>query len=102
MDKERGRTRNHISMNTAPARRNIPTTTLAGLAILLSLNWGLLDFDTATNDRFEAVLQYDGERIGSGELWRLITFNLVHWDVRHLLVNAMAFVGLGLLYERVF
>jgi rhomboid family GlyGly-CTERM serine protease len=33
------------------------------------------------------ILQYDRQALGSWQLWRLFTGNLVHGDLRHLLLN---------------
>ncbi len=33
------------------------------------------------------ILQYDRQALGSWQLWRLLTGNLVHGDFRHLLLN---------------
>jgi len=40
-------------------------------------------------------LRYDRARIAGGELWRLLSGHLVHYDARHLLMNL---AGLGLLW----
>ncbi|MES2644862.1 MAG: rhomboid family intramembrane serine protease [Myxococcota bacterium] len=43
-----------------------------------------------------------GVAVADGELWRLVTHGFLHWDMVHLLVNALALFGLGRLAETVF
>ncbi|MDP2305128.1 MAG: rhomboid family intramembrane serine protease [Pseudomonadota bacterium] len=43
-----------------------------------------------------------GAAVADGEAWRLVSYGFLHWDVVHLLVNALALFGLGRLGEVVF
>ena len=45
-------------------------------------------------------LQYDRAAISAGEFWRIFSGHLTHWNNEHLLWDVAAFVGLGLLCER--
>ena len=40
-----------------------------------------------------------GDAVASGEVWRLASYGFLHWDLVHLLVNAVALFGLGRLAE---
>ncbi len=46
------------------------------------------------------VLQFDRSAIAGGELWRLLTGNLVHWSAAHFWLDAGMFLIVGLVYER--
>ena len=46
-------------------------------------------------DSATALLRYDREVIGNGELWRLLTGHLVHLGWSHFLLNA---IGLALVW----
>jgi rhomboid family GlyGly-CTERM serine protease len=48
---------------------------------------------------FQAPLIYDRVAIGSGELWRLVTGNLVHLSTVHFVYNVMALLLAGALIE---
>lgn len=54
--------------------------------------------------RDEARLLGWGARggVADGEPWRLVSYGFLHWDLVHLLVNALALFGLGRLAELVF
>lgn len=47
----------------------------------------------------QALFVYDRAAIGGGELWRLVTGNLVHHSGAHLVFNVMAFLVAGALVE---
>ncbi len=40
-----------------------------------------------------------GEAVADGELWRLVSYGFLHWDLTHLVVNGVALFGLGRLAE---
>jgi len=68
--------------------------------LMIVLNLGL--FDCAPRAAGSAVtwLQFDREGITNGQLWRLLTGNLVHWSPEHFLLDVGAFLVIGLIYER--
>jgi rhomboid family GlyGly-CTERM serine protease len=45
-------------------------------------------------------LQFDRDAILTGQVWRLITGNMVHWSAEHFLLDVGAFLIVGVLYER--
>src|SRR5438445_11328024 len=73
-----------------------------GLAVVLLLNPGLFSWGPWDAKEWLARLQFDGVAIREGEWWRLLTGNLVHWSPEHFALDAVAFLVLGLLYERYF
>ena len=42
-----------------------------------------------------AFVQYDREKILDGELWRMFTGHLVHWNGSHLIWDLLVFVACG-------
>ena len=44
-------------------------------------------------------LQFDRDAILAGQLWRLVTGNLVHWSMEHFLLDVGAFLVVGLMVE---
>jgi membrane associated rhomboid family serine protease len=69
---------------------------------LVLLNVGLFSWAPPAAGELLTRLQFDSEAVRAGELWRLLTFNLVHWTPRHFALNLAVFLGLGLIYERYF
>jgi rhomboid family GlyGly-CTERM serine protease len=47
-------------------------------------------------------LQFDRQAIFEGQVWRLVTGNLVHWSSEHFFLDVVPFLIVGLLYERCF
>ncbi len=66
---------------------------------MLPANWSLFTHAPAFAAQLTAVLQYDREAVMHGELWRLVTGNLVHWSLEHFCLDVGAFLVLGILYE---
>lgn len=73
--------------------------TLGLAAVMLLANWSLFCRSSALPGKLTALLEYDREAILHGELWRLVTGNLVHWSAEHFVLDVGAFIVLGLLYE---
>lgn len=46
-----------------------------------------------------SIVQYDREKILDGELWRMFTGHLVHWNSTHLVWDLLVFVACGGLLE---
>lgn len=70
-----------------------------GLVIAIGLmNLGLWIDEPAWQSVLE-LMQFDHERIMSGEIWRLVTGNLAHWSAEHCILDVTAFALLGWLYE---
>jgi rhomboid family GlyGly-CTERM serine protease len=76
--------------------------TLALAAVVVVLNLGLFPRFEVEGRSLLTALQFDGLAIRDGQLWRLLTGNLVHWDRQHLLLDGVAFLVLGMMYERHF
>jgi rhomboid family GlyGly-CTERM serine protease len=70
--------------------------------VVVLLNLGLFEGFEVEGRALLAALQFDGVAIRDGQLWRVVTGNLVHWDRQHLLLDGVAFLVLGLTYERRF
>lgn len=41
-----------------------------------------------------SILQYDRDRVGGGEIWRLLTSHWTHWSAEHLLWDVVVFIAL--------
>lgn len=74
--------------------------TLGLAAVMAVANLGLLDNAPAILTQLVETLQFDRHAILDGQLWRLLTGNVVHWSVEHFLLDVGAFLAVGLLYER--
>lgn len=74
--------------------------TLGLAALLLVVNVGLFPGMPAACDRWTTLLEYDRQAVLGGQVWRLLTGNLVHWSAEHFLLDAAALVIIGILYER--
>jgi rhomboid family GlyGly-CTERM serine protease len=69
---------------------------------LLALNVGVFPWaPKSTRDALPA-LEFDNAAIHHGELWRLLTGNLVHYGPNHFLLDVGVFLVLGLIYEPYF
>jgi rhomboid family GlyGly-CTERM serine protease len=66
------------------------------------LNVGLFGGIDTRGRSVLAALQFDSMAIRDGQLWRLLTGNLVHWDQQHFFMDGIAFLALGLWSERGF
>ncbi|HEV3342897.1 MAG TPA: rhombosortase [Pirellulales bacterium] len=73
--------------------------TLLLTAAMLPANWSLFSQAPAFATQLTALLEYDREAVMHGELWRLVTGNLVHWSLEHFCLDVGAFLLLGILYE---
>lgn len=74
--------------------------TLGITAGLLLLNLGVFPWAPPVFANLLTALQFDPVSFRTGEWWRLLTANLVHWDPWHLLLDGGAFLFAGLLWER--
>lgn len=72
--------------------------TLGMLAVMTLMNLGLWIAEPVWQSVLE-FMQFDREAILNGEVWRLVTGNLVHWSAEHCLLDVASFVLLGWLYE---
>ena len=79
----------------APTRIDAPWTLALGLALAVT---NAEQF--GSGDTIGALLQWDRDRIASGEQWRVVTGNAVHWSAAHVLLDLGAFLAIGLLCER--
>lgn len=73
--------------------------TLGISTVMLLLNLGLF-FWLQSAENVLNWLQYDRSAIVEGQLWRLVTGNLVHWSAEHFLLDVAVFLLIGCLYER--
>lgn len=71
-----------------PVRAPVLTLSLAGAAALVYIAGPL-----------NATLVYDRVAIGQGELWRLVTGQLVHFSTAHLVYNLVALLVAGAIVE---
>jgi membrane associated rhomboid family serine protease len=93
-------------------RRPAATYALVGTLVAIHLALGVVGpprlvwWFRLFGPRAEARLLRWGARggvaVADGEVWRLVTYGFLHWDLLHLLVNALALFGLGRLAEVVF
>ena len=74
-----------IAKNVRYLVARVPTTVTIGLVALA----------TAALPFASDALQYDRGRIMAGELWRLATCHMTHWNAEHLLWDLLMFVVLG-------
>jgi rhomboid family GlyGly-CTERM serine protease len=74
--------------------------TLGLCAVMTLLNLGLFTQAPPILRSLVDVLQFDRQAILDGQIWRLLTGNLVHWSVEHFLLDVGAFAIVGVLYER--
>ena len=84
----------------APAFWQANRWTLVICAGLVLLNLGLLPGAPAWTAQLLDGLQYDRQAILDGEVWRLLTGNLVHWSLPHFALDVGVFLCVGLLWER--
>jgi rhomboid family GlyGly-CTERM serine protease len=69
-----------------------PSAAVAGLCIGLAL----------APDGLTQALAWDRQAIGAGQWWRLWTGHLVHYSLRHAMLDASAVLLLGVIAERYF
>ncbi len=74
-----------MSLNKQRLRRHAIPITICLISLLLGL----------MGDSITELLRYEASAIKAGELWRLITGNLVHLSWGHLIMNVL---GLGLIW----
>ena len=79
--------------------RECPVT-LGLTALMILLNWGLIETAPELMRKLPALLEYDRAAIAAGEVWRLVTGNLVHWSVEHACLDVGAFAIVGWMFER--
>jgi rhomboid family GlyGly-CTERM serine protease len=63
------------------------------------MNVGLFAFAPDAARSLLDWLQFDRAAILQGQIWRLLTGNLVHWSPEHFLLDVGAFLAVGLMYE---
>lgn len=70
-------------------------------AVIVALNWSVVTGAQASTDHgLVRLLEYDHDAILDGEVWRILTGNLVHWSAMQVLLDVGAFLVVGLLFER--
>lgn len=74
--------------------------TLGLTALMVLLNWGLDGTAPVLIQKIPALLEFDRSAITTGEVWRLMTGNLVHWSVEHACLDVGAFAVVGWMFER--
>jgi rhomboid family GlyGly-CTERM serine protease len=87
-----------------------PTTTSPGAAWpwwTISLTVGLVLTNTplwfdSIPAAWLTTLEFERTAVVAGEWWRILTNNLIHWDVKHFYFDVGAFVFAGWLSERYF
>ncbi|MCD4727486.1 MAG: rhombosortase [Pirellulales bacterium] len=73
--------------------------TLGLCAAMVVMNLGLLPHAPAAARSLLDYLQFDRAAILHGQIWRLLTGNLVHWSLEHFLLDVGVFLAIGLMYE---
>lgn len=73
--------------------------TMALAAAMLAANWGLLASSSSWTAPLLKAFQYDRDAILQGQLWRLVTGNIVHWSAAHFWLDVGAFFLLGAAFE---
>jgi rhomboid family GlyGly-CTERM serine protease len=84
------------------AQEAYPRWTLLLTGAIVVLNLGLFPGFEGQGGELLTALQYNGTAIREGQVWRLLTGNLVHWSLEHFFLDWLAFLALGLLYGRRF
>ena len=74
--------------------------TLGLCAAMVVANAGLVPGAPAAARQWVGWLEFDRQAVLDGQVWRLVTGNLVHWSVEHFLLDGGPFLLVGLLYER--
>jgi rhomboid family GlyGly-CTERM serine protease len=69
---------------------------------MLALNVGVFPRAPEAAREVLSALEFDSAAIHQGELWRLLSGNLVHFGRNHFLLDVGVFLILGLLYEPYF
>jgi len=70
---------------------------LASVAVTLTIT--ILVLAAGIFPGFAEVLQFDRPAIAAGEVWRLVTCHLTHWNADHLRWDLLMFVVLGVACE---
>lgn len=77
---------------------DVRCTILLAAAMLLT-NCGLLMPHFSSAAALLPAAEYNRDAILQGEIWRLVTGNLVHWSAEHFWLDVGAFLLLGIVYE---
>lgn len=73
--------------------------TLSILAALLLANAGLFGAGGDRPGQLIEWLQFNRQAICEGQIWRLLSGNMVHWSREHFMLDVAVFVLVGLIYE---
>jgi rhomboid family GlyGly-CTERM serine protease len=65
----------------------------------LTLVVGLAALAIGCSQSLGALLQFDRAEIVAGEIWRLVTCQMTHWNADHLRWDLLMFIGLGIVCE---
>jgi len=84
---------------SSPSWKACPWT-LGLSAAMVVANLGVLPSAPAIGQGLLGWLQFDRQAALQGQVWRLVTGNLVHWSFEHFLLDAGAFLVVGLMCER--
>lgn len=69
-------------------------------AFIVVLNFGLFTWAPSGFEELLSWLEFDRSAILARQVWRIMTGNLVHWSIEHLLLDIGAFLIVGWLYEQ--
>ena len=67
---------------------------------MLAVNAGLFPGAPEAFAQLLAILEFDRQAVLHGQVWRLLTGNLMHGSVEHLLLHVGVLLILDLLYAR--
>jgi rhomboid family GlyGly-CTERM serine protease len=77
-------------MSSPRLLKSIPATIVVGIATIVVVMYPQL----------AELLQYDRDRIIDGEIWRVFSCHLTHWNLEHLQWDLLMFAVLGVFCER--
>ena len=66
----------------------------------VTLTVAILSLALMCSTSLSEILQFDREAVAAGQLWRVVTGHLTHWNLDHLFWDGVVFVVLGGLCER--
>src|SRR5262245_41828103 len=76
-----------------------PRWTLGVTFLLVLINFDLCSGGWGVTSELSGALESNGVAIRHGEVWRVLTGNLVHWNPPHFYLDVGVFLVLGVLYE---
>ena len=93
------------SLRSTPATHDSDAAKLEVLSFvmhppLITLGVSIFSLALLCSPNLSAILQLDREAVAAGQLWRVVTGHLTHWNLEHLFWDGVVFAVLGVLCER--